>query len=136
VLAKVPPRVQYEKIARGCVGERLIHHEAKSSAVLGSRPTPECYFFHIAQAWRCFNWFKATNSSFWLRLAVRKFYAHDQQCCIFPTQYCIFLYGKNGTVICLMFTYANALRDFTGVMWTHCTVVCYNAHSCTTALIS
>jgi len=27
------------------VGERVIQHEVKSSAVLGLRPMPECYFF-------------------------------------------------------------------------------------------
>jgi len=38
-------------------GERLIQHEAKPSAVLGLRPTPECYFLHIEQTWQCFKAF-------------------------------------------------------------------------------
>jgi len=39
-LVEAPLRVQYGKIAQGCVGERLIQHEAKPSAVLGLRPMP------------------------------------------------------------------------------------------------
>jgi len=37
-----------EKIAQG-VGERLIQHKVKPSAVLGSRPMPECYFFVLCE---------------------------------------------------------------------------------------
>jgi len=47
-----------EKIALGRVGKRLIQHKVKLSTVLGSNPMSQVLFFHIVQAWWCFNWFK------------------------------------------------------------------------------
>ena len=46
--------VQYGKIARGCVVERLIQYKAKPSAMLGSLLSAIFYILHSGQ---CFNWF-------------------------------------------------------------------------------
>jgi len=63
-----------EKIARGCVGKRLIQHGAKPSAVLGLRPTPWCYFFILYERGSGvtnLKHFWSTNHSFWLLLAIQ-----------------------------------------------------------------
>jgi len=97
-----------EKIARGHVGERLIQHKAKASAALCLRPTCGGALTGLKHLW-------LTNCLFWLLLEIQKIgYARDQQCCIFHMQCCIFqrvLYGKNSTVIHLMFAHANALTN-------------------------
>jgi len=76
---------------------------------------PEYYFFILHEhgiALTGLKHFRPTNSLFWLLLVIQKCYTHNQKCCIFHTQRCIFrrvLYGKYSTVIRLMFAYANAL---------------------------
>jgi len=86
------------------VGERLIKHNTKQSAVLGLKPMPECYFFYTAQAWWCFKAFLVDKKFVLATFSNSKCYACDQQCCIFQSAV-----WKYSTVICLMFTHTNAL---------------------------
>jgi len=96
----------------------------KPSAVLGSRPTPECYFFLYCTS---VNWFKAflVDKSFVLAtFSDSKLVMHMTNSAVFSVHGAVFseeccmeklavLYGKISTVICLMFTHANALIIFT-----------------------
>ena len=62
ILVKAPPRVQYgKKIAQEC-GRETNAARGEVECCIRLKTTPECYFFHIAQVWRCFNWFKVLSS--------------------------------------------------------------------------
>jgi len=102
-----------EKIAQGC-GQETNTVQGEAECCIGLETHALAIFFFILH--ECgstltgLKHFWSTNYSFW---RFQKFYACDQQYCIFHTQYCYFqrvLHGKNSTVIRLMFTHGNALK--------------------------
>jgi len=85
VLVKAPSQMQYRKNST----------KTWARAVLGSRPTSDCYFLHTAWAQQCFKHFWLTNSSFWLLLVIQNVTHMTSSAVfsvcsvVFPKEYCM-----------------------------------------------
>jgi len=74
------------------MGKRLIQHKVKLSAVLGLRPTPECYFFlphERGSALTGLKHFWSTNSSFGLLLVIQNV-THMTNSAVFSIRIAVF----------------------------------------------
>jgi len=88
-----------EKIARGC-GLETNTEQDKAECWIGLKTHVQVLFFHIAQAWQCFSWFKAFLVKKLFALATfsnSKFVTHVTNSAVISTCSTVFsrvLYGK------------------------------------------